>query len=119
MSLTNPSIGEFVDRLSILRLKIAVGEAKGHAIDHFVRERKEICDRLQDRVNLNDPLIEELFFVNEALWELTDAMRQAVTHGPDVLVAKYGRMILDRNDKRASLIAEISAAHGDHRLEKM
>ena len=120
MSLTHPSVGEFLDRLAILRLKIRFGEDHGKDVAHFRQEQKDICTRLQDKADMNHPLVEELFFVNEALWELTDAIREAIKQGErDWQIGRFGRLILEKNDKRASLIAKISAQYGDYRIEKL
>lgn len=119
MSLTAPSVGELLDRFSILRLKIHHGALAGKPVDHFEQERREILDRLPHGLNFENPLFEQLSFVNECLWELTDAMREATGVKVIPLQARYGSIILRFNDKRARLIAEISAQHGDHRVEKI
>jgi len=116
MPLLDPSVGDLIDRLSILRLKIVHGEEAQKDISHFDTERAAILHRLNG-VNLNTREIEKLFVTNEALWELTDALRQATNS--DAVAARLGRKILSLNDERARLIAAISLAHGDTRMEKL
>jgi hypothetical protein len=116
MPLLDPSIGDLIDRLSILRLKIQHGEEVGKSIYHFDTERAAILKRLNG-VNLSTPEVEKLFVANEAIWELTDALRTAGSS--DAFAARLGRKILAMNDERARLIAAISAAHGDLRVEKL
>ena len=119
MSLINPSVGDLLDRLSILRLKIHHGSIAGRTVSHFEEERQEILQRLPAGLDLNDPSVEHLFFINEMLWELTDAMREAVEAKTAGLQARYGRVILRCNDKRAQLIRQIAQQHGDARVEKI
>ena len=119
MSLINPSVGDLLDRFSILRLKIHHGTLAGKDVSHFERERSEILTQLPHGVNFEDPLVEQLSFVNECLWDLTDAMREAIGQRAVPLQARYGAIILRFNDKRARLIADIAAAYGDHRPEKI
>ena len=119
MSLTRPSVGDLLDRLSILRLKIHHGGIAGKPVGHFEEERQEILQRLPPQIDFLDPLVEHLFFVNEALWELTDAMRDAVDAKTADLQARYARVMLRMNDKRANLVGQIAAKYGDHRVEKI
>lgn len=119
MSLLRPSVGDLLDRLSILRLKIHHGGIAGKSIGHFEEERQAILHQLPPDVDFLDPVVEHLFFVNEALWELTDAMREAVQCKTADLQARYGRVILRMNDKRAHLIRQIAQKYGDDREEKI
>lgn len=119
MSLTQPSVGEYLDRFSILRLKIHHGSLAGKDVTHFERERDEILGLLPPGINFEDPAVEELAFANECIWELTDAFREAVMHRKPTLQATYGRLMVRFNDKRSRLIQRISEAHGDTRVEKL
>lgn len=121
VSLTNPSIGEYVDRLSILRLKIRGGEAKEISVEHFRTEQCEIMQRMPREVSLVNPYISRLFRINELLWELTDEFRAIASQKYDFNghQARLGCSILRMNDERAELIAKINAQYGDYRMEKI
>lgn len=118
MSLIDPSLGEFLDRLSILRLKIEHGEAEDKDVSHFRDEQQGILSRLRT-VNLMTLPFEKLADINQALWESTDALRIAIATHDEPLQARFGRIILRLNDQRAELVRQINEAHGDFRVEKL
>lgn len=120
MSLTDPSVGELLDRLSILKLKIAHGEELIKPIGHFRTEQTEILRRLpQGWQTTLDRQVTRLFEINELLWHGTDALRAAAKTNEVEVHARLGLSILRMNDERAQLIQAISEQHGDHRVEKM
>ena len=118
MSLLDPSVGDLVDRLSILKLKIQFGEEAQKSIGHFETERAAVLHRLNG-VNLSTPEIDKLFFVNEAIWTTTDEMRTVCDAHDEPKQARFGRIILRLNDQRAELIQTINRQHGDSRIEKL
>lgn len=122
MRLINPGIGEIVDRLSILTLKIL------HAPDagHFVTERNALLVMLRGR-ELNGAWFEHvltLTVVNAGLWQATDAIRaqQAEIALPSigsrddmyVEAGKLGLRIMALNDQRAGLVETINKLTGGH-----
>lgn len=118
MSLTRPSIGEYLDRLSILKLKIGYGEKAGYAIEHFRDEMHEILGALPDSLNMAADPVQDIFAVNELLWTLTDNLRRAIATHHREQERSLGVAILHANDERARLIQAINEDHGDFRKEK-
>lgn len=127
MRLMNPGLGEMLDRLSILELKLAHGGG-----EQFEEERLRILDALP----LNKPEDElrrltayaKLAAVNAALWQSEDALRdlrpremsteepQVGTPPPrDVVVKTYflAHKIQLLNDRRAELVREIGKLAGE------
>lgn len=120
MSLTDPTVGDLLDRLSILRLKIAQGERLALPITYFRTEQKEILDRLPAGWQATfKPDVDRLFDVNELLWHETDALRAIAVTGETIQQARLGLHILRLNDERSRLIAAINQIAGDFRLEKL
>ena len=118
MSLIDPSVGDLLDRLSILKLKIQFGEQVGKSVGHFETERQAILQRMNG-IDLNTPEIEKLFFTNEAIWNSTNEMRVVCDSHNESAQARFGRIILRLNDQRAELIQVINHQHGDARMEKL
>ncbi len=119
MSLTNPSIGELLDRLSILKWKIHYGEEAGKDVTHFRVEQHEIMDRLPADLDLAAEPVARLFQVNRMLWVDTDCLRNAIRVSWVMGQSDLGVEILQLNDERARLIQQINADHGDYRIEKL
>lgn len=120
MRLINYGVGELVDRLTILELKIAHGGG-----DHFTNERAAILVKLAP----GDPARWIAFglrlaTVNGLLWHLEDDLRwwrREVRGIFDNLqdrsvydVAEIAFRIQELNDQRAELIESINRAVGDH-----
>ena len=130
--LINPGIGEVVDRLTILSLKILIGTEKGRDIQHFIRERDVLLTQVRART-LNGAWFEstlELSAVNGQLWQAEDQMRAyreqydrlpragvVGSVGPDhpvwVGVGQVAFRIQQLNDRRAELIGVINTTAGD------
>lgn len=118
MRLVNYGVGEIVDRLTILDLKIAHGGG-----DHFVNERGVLLTKL--RTTTNATAIWDAGFrlatVNGLLWHAEDELRhyREDTDGQperdDAKVIAYiAFRIQELNDQRAGLIETINKLTGDH-----
>lgn len=122
--LINPGLGDQLDRLTILALKIL---HKG-AQDHWVRERNALLAQVRSRNHSGtwlEPAL-ELGAVNATLWQVEDRIRayrvssqqknELVPVGDlaeDVCLAAY--QIQDLNDRRAALVDAINALVGEDR----
>lgn len=122
MRLVNVGVGELIDRLTILDLKIEHCPTDG--IAHFANERSAILTKLRTR-EATWPVVEwafELAMVNGLLWHQEDlirtARRQLADHplGEDELrvVVKIAFRIQELNDHRASMVERINKLTGDH-----
>lgn len=128
--LFEPGLGEVVDRLSILSLKIAHGRLRKRDVAHFVLETTQLLQReYENRVihSIGVAPMMELAAVNGALWQKTDDLRRAAkgwetpaaSHDEAVDTAVLGIEILRLNDRRAELVAHINLLAGAPHLEKL
>ena len=121
--LLNPGVGDLVDRLTILRLKILQGIRRGDNHAHFLDEETQI-NMLLDRMGYpadNDVMLlgVKLQQCNAKLWELEDRMatyaqRENLTHvlTADALIADLAINIWRMNRERNTLIHEINKLAG-------
>ena len=118
--LINPGIGELLDRLSILELKI--DRYKGDTAS-YKDEAYAIRKRLPKQDRIWGPVHKELIEVNTKLWEAEDQLR-GLRLSPTLEMAwlseaaTVGTSIQDLNDKRNSIIQAANAAMGDGYKEK-
>lgn len=120
--LLHPGLGDYLDRLSILDLKIADGRQRGRDITHFEAERAEIaqrpgvapaCERLSYRT---------LVTTNRRLWEATDYLLAARTVWPAVaepdvyLIADHAMRVLQLNEDRAELVRILNGTSAPEKL---
>lgn len=135
--LVNLGVGEIVDRLTILALKLLYAAEQGKPVEHFSTERNALLVMLRGR-ELNGMWFEHtigLGAVNGALWRTEDAIREWrekwKERGPDssglsggpgdgykaatwpTIVAVAFR-VQELNDQRAALIETINKLTGDH-----
>lgn len=120
--LLHPGLGDYLDRLSILELKIADGLQRGRDVAHFETERAEIaqqpgvapaCERLTYRA---------LATANRRLWEATDYLLAARTVWPHVaepdvyLIADHAMRVLQLNEDRAELVRILNGTSAPEKL---
>lgn len=113
--LINPGLGDQLDRLTILALKIL---HKG-AQEHWVRERNAILAQVRSRNHSGmwlEPAL-ELGAVNATLWQAEDRLRfcRQAKSGPWDEAAAVAFEIQDLNDRRAALVDQINALVGEDR----
>jgi hypothetical protein len=125
--LVNLGVGDIVDRLTILSLKLLYGEQAGKETKHFRDERNALLTQIhaRDQYQLWYEQGLELHAVNAALWQAEDEMRGFREHE---LGTASGRILADGwlrevtdcafqiqklNDRRSELIAQINAKVGD------
>jgi len=118
VSLAKPTLGEILDRLTILSLKVLHGRQAGKAVGHFEEEQRvlatlECAKRPHGLSHL--PLL-DLAAVNAALWHAEDDLREyriKVREFDEHAALAVAFRIQDLNDQRACLIQEINKASGE------
>ena len=124
--LVNIGVGEIVDRLTILALKILYAGQQGKSADHFEQERNALLTQLRGRTTMNGLWFEPaltLGAVNGALWQTEDKIREyriqasAVGYDPaftNKAIVQAAFRIQELNDQRAGLVEAINKLTGDH-----
>lgn len=122
MRLIDYGLGEVLDRLSILALKISHASDAGKPVEHFTRERSKLLVQASTRVvGKVFECYAELAVVNARLWAAEDGIRGLRRQAADLpggvpnllIVADLAFEIQALNDRRAALIAEINQTTGD------
>jgi hypothetical protein len=114
------SWGELLDKLTILDIKQArIGRAEARA---NVEKERGLLDRASAvalaRADVA-PLLDQLRAVNEALWEIEDAIREeeaGARFGADFI--RLARSVYKRNDERAAIKRRINAVLGSDLIEE-
>lgn len=136
MGLLEPTIGEALDRLSILALKINAATEAGLRTDSFVQERDDLGSYVDRKVSCSSSslpfdsgvyssLRASLDLTNARLWTLEDAIRQhRASPAPHddvwrLRLADIALEISERNDFRASIVRDINALFGVAHQEKL
>lgn len=115
--LINPGLGDQVDRLTILSLKILYGELAGKDTTHFANERAALIVQVNARSGSASwyELGLQLHATNAALWQAEDELRgYRGDGGPIKEAALCAFRIQDLNDRRAQLIQQINTRVGDN-----
>jgi hypothetical protein len=118
MLLIPVSIGELVDKLTILSLKQR--HLQGEALEHVNREHallQEVFAPLA--AGVPQPLHQELQLVNGELWEVEEAIRACDRRGDfgGAFVA-LARRVYQLNDRRAAIKRAINLASGSGLVEQ-
>jgi hypothetical protein len=125
--LLNPGLGELMDRMSILTLKISRAPS-GTSTTHFRDEHAQLRHRV-DHITIGTPLqqsadlaheLEELLKANTKLWDLEDHMAFQAQVDPSLraepgVIANLGMAIWQTNRYRNALIAKINRLAGTER----
>jgi hypothetical protein len=113
--------GELLDKITILRIKVARIEDPGKRAN-AASELAMLEKVLEADVSATDGLSRleaDLGAVNEALWEIEDAIRdceRARNFGPEFI--KLARDVYHQNDRRAALKREINILLGSDIVEE-
>ena len=124
--LHDPSLGDIIDRLTILALKQVYGKQAGRETTHWSNEYEALLDRLdamratetgRDRQLVR--MVLAMAAVNAALWQAEDAIRE-LRPSPTPLppwdpvkeAEQLAFRIADLNDRRAQLVQQINADAG-------
>jgi hypothetical protein len=111
------SIGEALDKLSILGIKMEKikDEAK---LDNVAKEYYMILDLVEEEM-LQDELYDKLKFVNRRLWEIEDEIRVCEKHGDfNLNFIRLARAVYHRNDERADIKRQINLKYNSNLIEE-
>jgi|APGre2960657373_1045057.scaffolds.fasta_scaffold36406_2 hypothetical protein len=110
------SIGELVDKVTILDIKLS--RSSGSAKENIEKEKSALLDILSN-INVPRGYYEMLVHVNERLWEMEDCIRLKEKSGEfDKDFILYARMIYMYNDSRASIKRKINELTGSEIIEE-
>ena len=112
-----PTVGELVDRRSILFWKIKAQTRDEQARQRLVDERAAIDAVLRQRIGKDAaailaPGLWELGSINGILWKLEDEVRE-LPRWRVLRLAQLAKMIAEYNDRRAREIRKLSTQFGD------
>lgn len=118
--LINYGLGEVLDRLTILDLKILTATDAGQPIDHWRNEQTILLTQLQARATSMAwlELGLRLAMINGLLWHAEDDLRARRNLPLDAAITESSSRIAfriqDLNDRRSQLIAQINQLTGEH-----
>lgn len=107
--LLNPGLGDYLDRWTILDLKIQHAITLGRPTQHFVAEQREIT-RIVGPDGLADTHLQELHQLNKGVWELGDILQQAAKVWPKIaedaayMIAEAAVTQYKLNEERARVV---------------
>ena len=112
------SLGELLDKITILEIKVL--HLKGEGLAHGIQELSLLRQVLGD---LAFPVEQERFSdlksVNHALWTIEDAIRDKERQGQfDAEFVELARQVYLQNDRRAALKRQINQAYGSELCEE-
>ncbi len=112
------SLGELIDKITILELKNE--RLRGPALANVQRERDALRQTLAAQPGSVDPaLVEALHRTNAALWEVEDALREHERRQDfGASFVELARSVYRLNDARASLKKRINLAAGSLLVEE-
>lgn len=115
------SIGDAVDRRSILEIKMTRIRDDPAKIEHVRCEHRALCAALAPHEPALAPLaniVDRLKAVNETLWDVEDHLRLKESRGEfDDDFVRHARRVYMENDARAALKREINIATGSALVE--
>jgi hypothetical protein len=111
------SIGEVVDKWTILSIKVLNIQDEDKLAN--VTKEKDYLNTVIPTDILNDPLTEQLRWVNERLWNVEDNLRECEKNKLfDKHFVQLARSVYLLNDKRARIKKEINLKHGSDFIEE-
>ncbi|MGO9641763.1 MAG: hypothetical protein ACLP1Y_10720 [Candidatus Acidiferrales bacterium] len=121
MSVLQPTVGELVDRRTILELKILHGHKAGVDTAAWLAEQAEIEKHLSSRTarftveqrQLLSRLSGTLQSINASLWTAEDEVR-ALAESEVAPLAALAKRIAKLNDQRAQAVRELNRLAGEN-----
>jgi hypothetical protein len=114
------SIGEIVDKLSILKIKTENITDKVK-LDNVVKEYEYLLGVVEDDLNISTDsnLYKELLSINKELWDIEDDIRdrERVKSFGDEFIS-LARSVYFTNDKRADVKKRINIEYGSDFVEE-
>ena len=112
------SIGELIDKISILKIKL--NKMKGKQLSNVKNELKALEAIVKAKNLLIEPSISKnLSEVNLLLWEIEDKIRlKEMNNMFDNEFIQLARSVYQQNDKRASLKRKINCMYNSQFIEE-
>jgi len=112
------SLGELVDKITILKIKAR--HLQGPGLAHVHQELELLQQALQVMEVAMDPMLEaQLLEVNGELWQIEDAIRdQERKRCFDQQFIDLARSVYRTNDRRAAIKREINERYGSTLIEQ-
>ena len=111
------SIGEVLDKMSILTIKLNKIEDTDK-LRNVSKELSYLTTNI-DKDILNDDLYTELCGVNLRLWEIEDEIRECERKGQfNLEFIRLARAVYHRNDERAEIKKKINLKYGSQFIEE-
>ena len=112
------SIGEIVDKLSILHLK-KNNITDSVKLNNVIVEYDYLHDIVFGNLNIQESDFLELLQINEILWNVEDKLREMESRKQfDDLFVEYARQVYITNDKRAEIKKQINLKYGSTFVEE-
>ncbi len=120
MSVLRPTVGELLDRRTILALKVHHGSRAGVDIHAWQVEQTEIAERLStqtknftaEQQQLLARITGTLASINASLWSAEDEVR-AAAESEIAALAALAKRIAHLNDQRAQAVRELNRLAGE------
>ena len=112
------SIGELIDKISILKIKL--NKMKGKQLSNVKNELKALEAIVKAKNLLIEPSISKnLNEVNLLLWEIEDKIRlKEINNSFDNEFIQLARSVYQQNDRRASLKRKINCMYNSQFIEE-
>lgn len=112
------SIGEIVDKLSILQLK-RNNITEFEKLKNVITEYNYLHQVVFDELHIQESDFLELLHINEMLWDIEDRLREIESKKQfDDLFVEYARQVYITNDKRAEIKKQINLKYGSIFIEE-
>ena len=112
------SIGEIVDKLSILQIK-KNNIKKTSKLINVVNEFNHLYDVVFTTLNIEKSDYDRLITINEKLWGIEDKLREKESiKSFDGEFIELARLVYFTNDKRAEIKKEINIKYGSNFVEE-
>ncbi len=112
------SLGELIDKITILQIKKANLESQPLInVEHELAQLTAILNKLS--LNVDQTTFDKLRAVNQDLWDIEDAIRyleKAKNFGPDFI--QLARSVYKTNDLRSTIKKEINAKYNSAIVEE-
>ncbi len=107
------SIGELVDKYTILKIKEKFIKDEGK-LKHVRNEKNLIFEVLSSlKISDSDDCVKELSVINEKLWKIEDDIREKETRKEfDDIFINLARLVYQTNDLRFGLKSKINIKYG-------
>lgn len=112
------SIGEIVDKLSILNIK-KNNITKESKLFNIITEYNYLYDVVFNQLKIESDDFNNLLLVNESLWKIEDDIRDKERDKVfDIEFIELARSVYTTNDKRAEIKKEINLKYGSLFVEE-